>query len=247
MVDVGKYILKKIKNYNPEDVLCAFDIDLTLIQPEHPACYVRNLRKHLDVLMDIQSQYSNLDPSIAFSYTFEEPQRIVDRGIYGVLERLKHISKIAFTATPTGPFENVKRLEVLRYQQLLEKQLQFKCNFAEDDFILDECPSHRGTKPAFYRGILCANSENGTTTKGSVLCAFLRKLNWTPKLIILIDDRSKNLSDTSIALKKDFPHTRFIGVRYTGAHDYCLQNISQEAFRDYWSNCFSKAQVFENR
>ena len=247
MSEVGKYISKKIKNYKPEEVLCAFDIDYTLVQTDHPACYIPNVRKYLKIYNDIERRHPKLDTCIAFCYCFEEPQHLVDNGIYAVLEQLKGISKIAFTATPTGAFENVKRLEVLRYQQLLEKQLQFKCNFNEDDFVLEECPAHRGTKPAFYKGVLCSNSENGTTTKGHVLCAFLRKLNWTPKLVILVDDRGKNLSDVSVVLKKDFPHTKFIGIRYLGAQDYCPQGITPEDYRSYWSRCFSRAQAYENR
>ena len=246
MSEVGKYILKKIKNYNPEDVLCAFDVDFTLIQTDHPACYIPTVRKYVRILRELEQQYSKLDFSVAFSHLFSEPQRVVDEGIYALLEQLKSIPQIAFTATVTGPFEDIKRLEVLRYQQLLEKQMQFKCKNSEDDFVLEECPVYRGTYPTFYKGVLCSNSENGTTTKGSVLCAFLRKLNWTPKLVILVDDRNKNHRDVSAALKRDFPHTKFIGIQYTGAHDYCPQIISAEAFRDYWTDCFTKTQASEN-
>lgn len=245
MSEVGRYILRKIKNYDSADVLCAFDIDFTLIQPDHPACYVPNIQKYIRILKDIESEYPEIDPSVAFSHIFAEPQRVVDKDIYPLIENLKDVPQIAFTATATGPFEDIKRLEVLRYKQLLEKQLQFKCNTTEDDFVLEECPSYRGTKPAFYKGVLCSNSERGTTTKGSVLCAFLRKLNWTPKLVILVDDRSKNLRDASMALKKDFPHTKFIGIRFLGAHDYCPRDISPKDYRNYLSNCFSKTQVYE--
>lgn len=247
MSEVGAYVLNKVKHYDTADVLCAFDVDLTLIQPDHPACHVPNIRKYLKAFRDIERQYPNLDASIPFCYTFFEPQHVVDKEIFDVLEQLKNIPKIAFTATPTGPFAEVKRLEVLRYQQLMEKQLQFECNFPEDDFILDECPAYRGTKPAFYKGVLCSNSENGVTTKGSVLCAFLRKLNWAPKLVILIDDRSKNLRDTAISLKKDFPNTKFVGIEYLGAHDYCSQRLTQDVFKNYWSTCFAKAQSNEMR
>lgn len=247
MADVEKYILKRISRYNAEDVLCAFDIDMTLIQPDHPAYYIPNVRKYKNVYCDIVRQHPNLDTSVALTCTFWEAQRVVDDGIYSLLSHLKDVPKIAFTATPTGPFKDAKRLEVLRYQQLLEKQLHFECKLAEDDFVLEECPAYRGNKPAFYKGVLCSNSENGTTTKGSVLCAFLRKLNWTPKLVVLVDDRSKNLSDTSASLRKEFPKTKFIGIEFLGAHDYCPQKITREAFRKYWSNCFSEAEMYERK
>lgn len=247
MSDVGEYVLQNVKHYNPEDVLCAFDIDLTLIQPDHPACYVPNVRKHLKTYRAIECQYPSLDTSIPFTYTFLEPQHVVDPEIYTVLEQLKNIHKIAFTATLSGVFRDIGRLEILRYQQLLEKQLLFQSNFNGDDFELEACPSYRNTKPTFYKGVLCSNSENGATTKGSVLCAFLKKIQWQPKLVILVDDRSKNLYDVSVALKKDFPTTKFIGIEYLGAHNYCPQTITEEAFKAYWLRCFSKAQACEEQ
>lgn len=246
MSEVGGYILKKIKSYNPENVLCAFDIDLTLIQPDHPACYVPNIRKHLKIYRNIEFQYPKLDTSIPFSYTFLEPQHVVDTDIYILLEQLKAVHKIAFTATLTGEFQNIGRLEVIRYQQLWEKQLQFQSDFKGEDFVLDACPSYRNNKPAFYKGVLCSNSENGTTTKGDVLCAFLKKIQWTPEVVILVDDRSKNLNDAAVALKKNFPSVKFIGIEYLGAHNYCPQTITKEGFKAYWSHLFSKAQAHEN-
>ena len=243
MKDVSAYLQKKISKYNKEEVLIAIDIDLTLLQPDHPALYVPNVRKHLKIYRQIEKQYPNMDPTLPFAYSLLLPQHLVDEGIYALLEQFREIKKIAFTATFTGPFLDIQRLEQLRYEQLKEKNLSFEDSFSEKDFSLESCPSYRSTYPAYYKGVLCSNSERGTTTKGTVLCAFLKKLNWQPKCIVLIDDRTKNFEDVSKALKEHFPETKFIGIKYTGAHDYCPEKITKEAFQTYWADCFHKASL----
>ena len=67
MNDVSAYLQKKISKYNKEDVLIAIDIDLTLIQPEHPALYVPNVRKHLKYYKQIQKAIKDL----GFNFDFK--------------------------------------------------------------------------------------------------------------------------------------------------------------------------------
>ena len=245
MSEVSAYLQKKICQYKKEDVLLAIDIDLTILQPDHPALYVPNARKYLRVYRKIEKEYPKLDVTIPFMYSFLVPQHLVDEGIYSLLKQFEGIKKIAFTATLTGKFFGEHRFEPLRFEQLKEKGLCFEDSFLEQDFILEECPEYRSNRPAYYKGVLCSNSECGTTTKGTVLCAFLRKVNWQPKCIVLIDDRSKNFKDVAKSLKEDFPLTRFIGVQYLGAHDYCPKKITKEAFQTYWSDCFYKASLLK--
>lgn len=241
MKDVQSYVEKQIALFDKKDVLCALDIDLTLLQPEHPAFYIPNVKKHIKIYRAIEKPYAHLDKTLPFIYSFLHKQRLVDNGIYEFLNALKGVKTIAFTATFTGPILHFHRLEQLRYEQLKEKNICFEGNFKDEDFLLTECPSYRSQYPCFYKGVLCSNSENGTTTKGTVLCAFLRKINWTPKCIVLIDDRQKNLQDVSKSLKKEFPTIKFIGIEFLGAHQYCPESISKEDFRNYWEQRFIQA------
>ena len=243
MSDVSAYLQKKISKYDRADILIAIDIDLTILQPDHPAFYVPNIRKHLKTYRQIQKEYPNMDATLPFAYSLLLPQHLVDQGIYSLIEQFKDIKKIAFTATLTGPFLDIPRLEQLRYEQLKEKNISFEDSFIEKDFILDACPSYRSYYPAYCKGVLCSNSEYGNTTKGTVLCAFLRKINWQPKCIVLIDDRAKNFEDVSKSLKEQFSETKFIGIKYTGAHDYCPEKITKEAFQSYWADTFHKASL----
>ncbi len=241
MCDVETYLKKRISKYSLDDILCAFDIDLTMLQPEHPAFYVPNVKKYIKIYRSIVKEYPNLDLTLPFLYSFLIPQRLVDEGIYDVLKSLEGTKKIAFTATFSGHYLDFQRLEVLRYEQLKAKKLSFEGNFENEDFVLDECVPYRSNFPCFYKGVLCSNSEQGPTTKGGALCAFLRKVGWVPKFIVLVDDRVKNLSDVSVALKQDFPEVDFVGIEYLGGHKYCPQKISQEEFKLFWEECFKKA------
>jgi len=241
MSDIEIYLKKRLNKYNSQDILCAIDIDLTILQPDHPAFYIPNIRKHWSTYRSIEKKYPGLDTTLPFVYSFLIPQHFVDEGIYDLLKTLRDVKKIAFTATFSGKYLDFQRLEVLRYEQLKEKNISFEGNFENEDFILDECPSYRSNYPCFYKGVLCSNSEKGTTTKGSVLCAFLRKVCWTPKCIVLIDDRSKNLKDVAKALKSDYPDIDFIGIEYLGAYSYCPQKMTQENFKDFWQDCFLKS------
>lgn len=243
MSDISKYLQKKISKYNRKDILIAIDIDLTLLQPDHPALYVPNVRKYLKSYRQIEKQYPKLDPTLPFMYSLLLPQHLVDEGIYPLLEQFRGIKTIAFTATLTGAFLDIQRLEQLRYEHLKEKNISFEDSFSEKDFSLESCPSYRSTYPTYYKGILFSNSERGTTTKGTVLCAFLRKIDWQPKCVVLIDDRTKNFRDVSKSLKEHFPTTKFIGVKFMGAHDYCPQKTTEENFKTYWTECFHKASL----
>ena len=86
MLDVSAYLQKKIAKYSKEDILIAIDIDLTLLQPEHPALYVPNVRKHLKSYREIEKQYSELDPTLPFMYSLLLPQHFVDEGFYALLK-----------------------------------------------------------------------------------------------------------------------------------------------------------------
>ena len=242
MEEVTAYIQPSLKVYAPNDILCIFDIDMTLLQPKHPAAYAPNVRKHLAIYHDIQRRYPTMDTSLPFLYNFLLPQRLVDEGIYPLLQvvRSRGIKVIALTATLTGDFEG-RSVEDLRYQSLKEKKLSFDDSFAESYLVFNNLPMYRGNYPTFYKGILFSNSEKGTTNKGTVLCAFLKKLQLHPKCIVFVDDRAQNLTDAYDALKQDFPQAQLLGIEYVGAENYCPEEISAEDFKAFWSNCFEKA------
>jgi hypothetical protein len=231
-----------LKSYKGEDILCAFDIDGTLLQTDFPAAYIPNIRQHLDIYRALTHRYKQVDPTLACMHALKLPQRLVEEDSLKLIRYLKekNIKTIAFTATLTGPFEDYQRVENMRYAQLKQYGINFENTFTEKDLRLTNCPAYRSNYPSFYRGILSSNGEQGTTTKGTVLCAFLKIIDWTPRCVVLIDDRVKNLNDAKKSLCAHYPQTQFVGIEYQGACRYCPQTVSAEEFEQFWSDCFTK-------
>jgi hypothetical protein len=244
MCDVGSYIATQTDPYKTEDILCLFDLDMTLTQPDHPAAYVPNLKKHLDIYRSIQSRYPKLDTCLTFCFNFLLPQRLTDNDILSVLALLK-MRTIAFTATVTGDFLG-KRMEVRRYEDLKRLELSFEHAFPQSEIILNACPRYRGYYPTYYKGVLFSNSERGNTTKGTVLCAFLDVIRYVPKCVVLVDDRPQNHFDVQTALSQTFPETKYIGIEFTGAANYCPKEISAKDFEAFYADHFERASKLAN-
>lgn len=73
-----------------------------------------------------------------------------------------------------------------------------------------ECPIKYGTgKPALYLGGIIFT---GNYSKGEVVAAWLKQIDYRPTKIIFIDDKLKNVESVERALhSRDFP---FYGLRY---------------------------------
>jgi hypothetical protein len=109
--------------------------------------------------------------------------------------------------------------------------------------LLKDFGPYCGHYPTFYKGILCSNGENGTTTKGTVLLKFLEKVKAEPKIIVVIDDKKKNLQDIREYFAKQNPEVRLVLMEYRGAFDCIKEDISAEQFEDFWNELAKQVEV----
>ena len=250
---VKQHIDKLLQQQSPEDLLVAFDIDMTLTQPDHPAVYYPNLKTHRAIYIDVMSTLTPTERDRKVTLTVQLlPQRLVESETPTLIKKIQEtgIQTIAFTASLAGPLffdrphsKNPKRIEALRFDCLKNFNIDFSQSFALEDFILDNIPTHNHQYPVFFRGILCANGEQGKdSTKGDVLIAFLKKMDLQPKKIVLIDDRMPNLESVANALKIHYPHIQFLGLEYQGAFDYAPETINAEDFRTFWEDLSKKSK-----
>ena len=99
-----------------------------------------------------------------------------------------------------------RTLEALRFEILKRFDFHFDGIFKTDSMVFDEIPAHNYQHPLFFKGILCANGEQGKgSDKGSVLVAFMKRLQLSPKVVVLVDDRMPNLEAVDRALKSYDP------------------------------------------
>lgn len=247
-----------LETYMADDVLGAVDIDMTLIQPDHAAAYYPALKKYKDIYVKTFEKLSKVQKDIANTLLVKMfPQKLVEPNAPHIIKNLQEkVKVIAFTATLTGKFSDLSDKAIfLRWDQLQQKGFDFTKSFEEFHQCLSftQIPQYAGSHPMFYHGILSSNGE-GRSSKGETLIAFLKytnskyprkdgKTGYYPKVIVLVDDRMKNLMDVEEKLKAYDPSIVFIGIEYQGAYSYASQDISKEDFLKFWKDMAEKAKA----
>ncbi len=255
MLNVRKKIDELLLQHTANDCLVAFDIDMTLLQPDHPAVYYPNLRKHAGAYKAIMGTLSPAERDRKATLTVQIlPQRLVEQDTPAIVHSIqaKGIPTLAFTASLGGPllYTTTKAththtlIEALRFEILKGFGFHFEGVFKTSSMVFDEIPAHNSQHPLFFKGILCANGEQGKgSDKGSVLVAFMKRLQLSPKMVVLVDDRMPNLEAVDRALQNYDPSIEFLGIEYQGAFEYAPESISEEAFRAFWEDFASQAKT----
>ncbi|MBM3610842.1 MAG: DUF2608 domain-containing protein [Alphaproteobacteria bacterium] len=235
--DVQPYVDEAFKDSAPEEILIAFDIDMTLTQPDHPVTYYPHLKQHIDSYKEITSSLSGLEKDFLLTaLTQNLPQRLIEEDTPLIIKnlQLKGIKTIAFTAVLEKIFDN-KNIKQIRFKTLNSYNISFEGSFDFKEITLKEISAYNHHHPSYYKGILFSNGENGSHNKGIVLIEFLKYLPKLPSTIIIVDDKKRNLQEIEHALKHSYPHIEFIGIEYQGAFDYAPKPISKKEFEDFWN------------
>ncbi len=233
---VDHEIRELLQSSEPGDLLVAFDIDMTLTQPEHPALYYPALKKYIAHYKSILGKLAPEKKDWISTWTaFQFPQRLVESETPKIIKNIQALGvpTIAFTASLSGSLgENQPNAIHLRYNQLKEMGLVFGI---DKEITFTEFPAFANSYPMFYKGILSANGEQNTS-KGTVFCAFLKEMGNQPKVIVMVDDKKKHLEDMEEKLSQCLPSAQFVGIQYEGAYDYAPEEISEEDFIEFWED-----------
>src|SRR3990167_2905589 len=257
MEEVQKKIEDIHKTQKTEDVLVAFDIDMTLTQPDHPAVYYPAIKKYVDVYKSILWPLTPAQKDLAATLTTQVvPQKLVEKDTAKIIKTIQKqdVKVIALTSSLAGKIKGFPdKMIILRREQLQKMGVDFTNtlkNFVRVKTFLD-FKEYAGGYPMFYHGILSTNGE-GYVSKGALLIALLRhvgpryegkaqKPGYYPKVIILVDDKKKHLENVEARLKAYDPAIQFIGIEYEGAFAYAPQDISKENFQKFWEELANKA------
>jgi len=234
-----------LKTESPENVLVVFDIDMTLTQPDHPATFYPNLRKHQKVMKDIRDELTPEQRDKLATSTLTLSQRLIEKDSPAIIKAMqnKGVKVIALTATLTGSWKDDKNKIIFKRRDALQK-MGFNFSFQGRVVPYMNFPLYVDGYPTLYHGVLSANGEQSGIGKGKVLSAFLKQVGmekgklygsgYVPKIVIFVDDKKKNLEDVRDALSKDFPEMQYVGIEYQGAFDYASKDISEEEIRQFW-------------
>mmetsp|Transcript_10489 Transcript_10489/g.24298 ORF Transcript_10489/g.24298 Transcript_10489/m.24298 type:complete len:268 (-) Transcript_10489:4893-5696(-) len=234
---VHKTITQKITNRI--GALVAFDVDMTLTVPQHPACYYPNMEKYKLVLKRFFEPLNDLEEDKVLTLAAQMPgQQLAEKDTLVVIKALQQqdIKTIALTASLSGWLEGLGNLQVRRFQDLKALGIDFQEAFPQQEILLTTFPPHNDNHPMYHQGVLYANGGRGASNKGAVLVAFLRSVQCQPQQIIMVDDRMHNLTDIKQALIAFDPTIQFTGIIYHGAETYAPENITQQAMIAYWGS-----------
>lgn len=216
-----------IEKNEEKDLLVVFDVDMTITQPNHPAAFYPSLIKYKEIYKEIVDTLTAEQKDLMSTLILDQPQILVEENTPNVIANLqKKYKTIAFTA-------------VLATQEIVDRRiktlndLDVKFTQGIENMTFSDIKSHHGQRPLFTQGILFGNGE--VHSKGIIFCAFLKRLQSLPKIVIVVDDRKKNLEDIQKTLLEHKIDVRFLGIEYKGAFTR-NGNITKEEFKDFWMN-----------
>ncbi|MBI5346095.1 MAG: DUF2608 domain-containing protein [Chlamydiae bacterium] len=224
----------------PTEILVLFDINYTLIQVDLPPLYVPNIRKHTKIMHNLIDPLSKEKKDILFSLaTKENPQMLVEPSIPTVLSNLQkqNIKLLALSSTLSGELgENIKSDEWY-YQNLKNFNVSFENSFPNiEHLVFKDLPFYCNSYPLFYKGIILTNK----CSKGKVLIAFFKLANYTPRVVVMLDNKPENLSEVQQELKLFDPSIKFIGLQYEKGSNYAPQDIDETSFKNWWQSRIEK-------
>lgn len=202
------------------DVLVVFDVDEVLITTKdifiHPECdsIFLNLVQNEFAKTKTTDEREKFENRLSLSMIHPE-RYLVEEIAPSFIKCLqnKKIKTIALTSCPTGKFGLIPLVEHWRIDQLKMLDIDFSVAFGRLIQIrLTELSKKNHPSPIFEKGILFSKGYS----KGEVLEAFLKRINWKPSKVIFIDDLAENLC--SLKEHLDALNIPFEGFQYLGAH-----------------------------
>jgi hypothetical protein len=205
-----------------KDTLVAFDIDNTLLDPNEKMFQIEYLKPEefddpsfvREIRADIKKLYASRGTDFKNNFISEIYQRTTFKPVE--LEEVTAIKElqargvkvVVLTASYTGKFGKVKKMQKLRFKNLLDSGFDFRKSFDLKKMIFDKLAPRDGYFPMFYKGLILSS----TSSKGQALGAFLDSIDWKPKKVIFFDELIIN--HQSVAQEMEKRRIPFLGFQY---------------------------------
>ncbi len=247
-IQTAQEILQDLsKKYRPQDILICFDVDLTLTVTTEVAAQWPSIQNHKRIFKSI---FQSLNPFegntlLNLSTKTQSPVLIEERAPKIIQSLIAKGAKvIALTDSMTGRLGGIESVADWRVDALERLGVDFKSSFPNTESLqLDSFTGQTERHPEFTRGVLLTDSGgHQDVTKGSVLVAFLKAMNYKPKVVILFDDRAKYFEVVESSLQSFDSSIQFIGVEYTGGLTFSTGSVTPQEFETFWLDLAQKAK-----
>ncbi len=239
--EVNQKYQELYENYPPETILIIFSIKKVLFKSLFPsfAKLDNNTKSDLSIIFKSlkEGRTSYFDTIMLTEYK----NQLVDDNLPNYLKDImdKGSPVIAIDNGLTGNFNNIKNLEVWKADYLKSFNIDLSNSFPKYNYLIfNNIDSFENTYPVFYKGILSSND-------GSVyqlILNFLIKVNYLPKVLIMIDSDLNELKSTETQLKNYNDNIMFIGYHYDLSEQNHLE-ISSYNVKKLFKDLVDKANL----
>jgi hypothetical protein len=207
-----------------DNSLVVFDVDETLITTIDNFFQLHKKRVSIWKRMLLYYHYTKYSHDFLLSRIshlygtalYQASNRIIDQKTPLLIKKLKdkNVKIVALTSCPTGPHDDIKKVEDWRMDQLESFGFDFRNSFPRvDNIIFNNLSKKR--PPLFYNGVLFANLK---TDKGPVLREFLNKIKCKPNFVIFVDDSMRQVKSVRNEMKK--LNINFVGIHYIASNKF---------------------------
>ncbi len=199
-----------------ETSLILFDVDSTLTTPSDPYLRRHAIQQHKTIYKDLISPLSpNQHRIFNHLLVIQSPSQLLDKDWPAVIKNIqkKKSKTLAMTSAKTGPIDSIlSSFPQWRFQELKRFGIDFSKTFP-GSILFKNLNDFGGEHPGMEKGIIYCGHQS---QKGDLLQDVLKELQFTPKMIIFVDDKMDNLTSLSEAIKTILPDTNFVGIHYKG-------------------------------
>lgn len=204
--------------------LVIFDIDrVILIETDPYERGHRQERKEANTISSLFYKKSKISQSLSPEerdylwsiYVRNLSESLIDPSLPSIITALqtKGIKVIALTRFMTGKAGNVPHVEEIRIDRLAQLGIHFGRSFKSNPTISFTQFNFQGRIPIFKNGMLFTSFA---CSKGELLTAFFKAMQWYPDKVIMFDDKKDNLVSVHDALTP--LHIPFTGYHYLKAN-----------------------------
>jgi hypothetical protein len=243
-------IERVIYNAGSNNLVVFYDIDDCLTMPINPACLPCSYAKrHKAEFSSLTAHLSPVESSIVWNLKYtEHGARLTEPGIPDILKMIQEsdVKTYGLTASMAGKIGDVTESNHRRRVAVL-KDLGIDFGQRDLEFVFDEFPPFHESPPVYYNGVCFSQTsgDHGSTTKGELIIALLRRLKMKPTHVMLVDDSKRNLDRFDFDMKSH--GITPISVLYKSDEVHKDREISVAEYRATIADLVTKAKTATKR
>ncbi|WP_375318689.1 DUF2608 domain-containing protein [Candidatus Tisiphia endosymbiont of Oplodontha viridula] len=210
---INKEYEELCNNYSPNDILLVLGRDKVIFKSFFPSIDQLN-KNELSKLSELfklirPSKEAYIDTILFTEYKNELLDSNLPKFIKDVMDKGSPV--IVNDHSLTGDFNNIKKLEIWKADYLKKFNIDLSNSFPQHNYLIfNNMEPFDNTYPTFYQGILSSNNNPSFR----LILNFLIQVKFMPKVLIMVDENSSELTAMENQLRNYDNDVMFIGYNY---------------------------------